>query len=59
MKTWGHIMKKKDQMMEEASPDINSGTFTPRLSDMTEWSGKSQAMVSGSTCDVDHVNGMV
>jgi hypothetical protein len=52
-------MKKKDQMMEEANPDINSGTFTPRLSDTTEWSGKSQAMVSGSTCDVDHVSGMV
>jgi hypothetical protein len=52
-------MKKKDQMIEEANPDNNSGTFTPRLSDTTEWSGKSQAMVSVSNCDVDHVRGMV
>jgi hypothetical protein len=52
-------MKKNDQMIDEARPDMSSGTFTPRLSEMTEWSGNSHAMVSGSTCDVDHVNGMV
>lgn len=59
LNTCGHIIKKNDQIIDEAKPDISSGTLTPRLSETTEWSGKSHAIVSGSTCDVDHVNGMV
>lgn len=59
LKTCGHSMKKRDQMIDVVSPESRSGRLTPVVLFILSCVGKRYAIVSGSNRLAARVNGIV